>query len=167
MKTITIVRHAKSSWNDITLSDEERPLTDRGRKNAPEMAGRLLKKNIPIDVILSSPAVRALTTAEYFAREYDIKKKKIILVPELYTASHEAFVNTIRNAPEDADSIALFSHNNGITQFANSLSAARIDHMPTCSVFTVKVNIRQWSDFQPGEAEFYFFDYPKSLSKNY
>ena len=163
MKTIILVRHAKSSWDDFSLKDEERPLTDRGKKNAPDMAKRLLKKKIPIDAILSSPAKRAKSTAEYFAKEYDIPKKKIYLIPELYMASNEAFVKTIRNAPEKADSIALFSHNNGITQFANALSETRIDHMPTCSVFAVKADIDSWQQFEPGKNEFYFFDYPKSL----
>ena len=127
------------------------------------MARRLLKKKIHIDTLLSSPAKRAKSTAEYFAKEYDIPKKKIILIPELYMASSDAFVRTIRNAPEKADSIALFSHNEGITQFANSLSEARIDNMPTCSVFAVKVDIKGWNEFEPGKTEFYFFDYPKSL----
>lgn len=127
------------------------------------MAKRLLKKKVPIDAILSSPAKRAKSTAEYFAREYEMPKKKIYLIPELYMASNEAFVKTIRNAPEKADSIALFSHNNGITQFANTLSETRIDHMPTCSVFAVKADIRSWDQFEPGKNEFYFFDYPKSL----
>jgi phosphohistidine phosphatase len=163
LKTIILVRHAKSSWDDFSLKDEDRPLTDRGKKNAPEMARRLLKKKIPIDAILSSPAKRAKSTAEYFAKEYDISKKKIIVVPELYMASNDAFIRTIRNAPEKADSIALFSHNEGITQFANSLSDARVDHMPTCSVFAVKTDIDNWEKFEPGKTEFYFFDYPKSL----
>ena len=163
MKTIILVRHAKSSWDDFSLKDEERPLTDRGKKNAPDMARRLHKKKVPIDAILSSPAKRAKSTADYFAIEYDIAKKKIILVPELYMASSDAFIKTIRNAPEKADSIALFSHNEGITQFANSLSETRIDHMPTCSVFAVKADIGNWNSFEPGKTEFYFFDYPKSL----
>lgn len=163
LKTIILVRHAKSSWDDFSLKDEERPLTDRGKKNAPEMAKRLMKKKIPLDAILSSPAKRAKSTAEYFAKEYDIPKKKIKLVPELYMASNDAFIKTIRNAPEKADSIALFSHNNGITQFANTLSETRIDHMPTCSVFAVNVDIESWTDFEPGKTQFYFFDYPKSL----
>lgn len=163
LKTIILVRHAKSSWDDFSIKDEDRPLTDRGKKNAPEMARRLLKKKIHIDTLLSSPAKRAKSTAEYFAKEYDIPKKKIILIPELYMASSDAFVRTIRNAPEKADSIALFSHNEGITQFANSLSEARIDNMPTCSVFAVKVDINSWNEFETGKTEFYFFDYPKSL----
>ena len=163
MKTIILVRHAKSSWDDFSLKDEERPLTARGKKNAPEMAKRLLKKKVPIDVILSSPAKRARSTAEYFAKEYEIPKKKIFLIPDLYMASNDAFIRTIRNAPEKADAIALFSHNNGITQFANTLSETKIDHMPTCSVYAVKANIDSWGSFETGETEFYFFDYPKSL----
>ena len=163
MKTIILVRHAKSSWDDISLKDEERPLTDRGNKNAPEMAKRLLKKKVPIDAILSSPAKRAKSTAEYFAKEYEIPKKKIILIPELYMASNDAFVRTIRNAPEKADSIAVFSHNNGITQFANTLSETKIDNMPTCSVYAVKADIDSWKSFEPGKTAYYFFDYPKSL----
>jgi phosphohistidine phosphatase len=162
LKTIILVRHAKSSWDDFSLKDEDRPLTDRGKKNAPDMAKRLLKKKVPIDAILSSPAERAKSTAEYFAREYDISKKKIILIPELYMANNDAFVRTIRNAPEKANSIALFSHNDGITHFANSLSEAKVDNMPTCSVFAVKVDIKSWDEFEPGKSEFYFFDYPKS-----
>ncbi len=75
----------------------------------------------------------------------------------------EAFVKTIRNAPAKADSIALVSYNEGITQFANALSEARVDNMPTCSVFAVKVDIDNWSQFEPGKTTFYFFDYPKSL----
>ena len=127
------------------------------------MAKRLLKKKVPIDAFLSSPAKRAKSTAEYFAKEYGTEKKKIIYVPELYMASQDGFVQTIRNAPHKAHSIALFSHNNGITQFANALSETRIDDMPTCSVFAVNVDIDDWKDFQPGSAKFYFFDYPKSL----
>jgi phosphohistidine phosphatase len=165
LKTIILVRHAKSSWDDFSLKDEERPLTDRGKKNAPEMAKRLLKQKIKIDAILSSPAKRAKATAEYFAREYDIPKKKILLIPDLYMAGHNAFVEAIRQAPEKADSVALFSHNNGITEFANTLSDTRIDHMPTCSVFVVNVDIEKWSEFEPGSAKFNLFDFPKSAQK--
>lgn len=163
MKTIILVRHAKSSWDDFSLRDEERPLTDRGKKNAAEMAKRLRKKDIDIDAILTSPAKRAKATADYFADEFDLPKKKFVVMPELYMAGYNAFVSSIRQAPRKADCIAVFSHNNGITEFANTLSATRIDHMPTCSVFAVKVDLKDWADFEPGNAEFYFFDYPKSL----
>lgn len=156
------MRHAKSSWENFSVTDEERPLNERGKKNAPEMAKRLIKRGIKIDAFLSSPAKRAKTTAEYFAEEYEVKKNKIILIPELYMANRDAFIKTIRNAPEEAKTIAIFSHNNGITDFANALSSATIDHMPTCSVFAVRSAIDNWADFEAGNNEFYFFDYPKS-----
>ncbi|MBO9571052.1 MAG: histidine phosphatase family protein [Chitinophagaceae bacterium] len=161
MKTILLVRHAKSSWENFSVDDRERPLNPRGKRDAPEMARRLLKKNILIDAFLSSPALRAKTTAEYFAEEYEMNKNKIIIVPELYMANNEAFINTIRHAPADADIIAIFSHNNGITEFANTLTDTRIDHMPTCSVFAITADIRSWSDFKPGANRFFFFEQPK------
>lgn len=166
MKTVILVRHAKSSWEDFGVKDEDRPLTDRGKKNAHEMARRLLNKKIVIDAFLSSPAKRARTTAEYFAEAYGVKKKQIITVPELYMADNAAFLETITSAPQTAHTIALFSHNNGITVFANTLCDVRIDHMPTCSVFAVKSNIERWADFKSHENEFYFFDYPKSDQRN-
>ena len=162
MKTILLVRHAKSSWENFSVNDEERPLNERGKKNAPEMAKRLIKKGVRIDAMLASPAKRTKTTAEYFAEEFGIDKTSIILVPELYMASRDAFTNTIRNAPEAANTIAIFSHNNGITDFANALSNASIDHMPTCAVFAVESDIADWQQFEPGANRFLFFDYPKN-----
>ena len=143
MKTLLLIRHAKSSWENFSVSDKERPLNDRGKKNAPEMAKRLIKKKIPIDAFLSSPAKRALTTAEYFAEVYGEKKSRIIVIPELYMAGEEAFTSTIRNAPANANSIAIFSHNNGITEFVNRLSHVTIDNMPGDGRFVVRVQVFQ------------------------
>jgi phosphohistidine phosphatase len=162
MKTVLLVRHAKSSWDDISLSDFERPLNDRGKKNAPEMAERLLKKDVAIDAFLSSPAKRAKKTAEIFAKAYKHDKDKVILVPSLYEAHSENFLKAIEDAPRDAASIALFSHNPGITDFVNSLTEVRIDNMPTCSVFAVKVKVDDWRNFREATKEFYFFDFPKN-----
>lgn len=162
MKTVVLIRHAKSSWDNIAASDIERPLNDRGKKNAPEMARRLIDKGVKLDALLSSPAKRAKTTAEYFADAHDISRKRIVVVPELYLATRDAFVHAIRNAPGTANTIAVFSHNNGISEFANSLSDTRIDHMPTCAMFAVNCDISDWLDFMPASNNFYFFDYPKS-----
>src|SRR5690606_34139980 len=128
----------------------------------PRMAKRLLKKNIAIDAFISSPAIRAKTTAGFFAKEYGTDKKELIIVPELYMADSRAFINAIRNAPTEANTIALFSHNNGITEFANVISETRIDHMPTCSVFAVHCEIENWKEFDDHGNRFYFFDYPKA-----
>lgn len=163
MKTIVLIRHAKSSWSNFEIPDIERPLNERGKKNAGEMALRLFKKNILIEAILSSPAVRARSTAEYFANEYQIDSKDIIIVPELYMANSAAFIQAIRHAPPGVDIIAVFSHNNGITEFANTLTHVRIDHMPTCSMFAITTDIRSWDDFSQENNRFLFFDYPKNV----
>jgi phosphohistidine phosphatase len=163
MKTVLLIRHAKSSWGDLSLPDFDRPLNDRGKADAPKMAKRIYKKKILIDTFISSPAKRAKKTAEIFAEQYGVKKTDIIFVQELYHATHESYYHAIAAAPGESDSIAVFSHNPGITEFANSLTENHIDNMPTCSVFAVKADIQDWSEFQQAGKEFYLFDFPKSV----
>ena len=162
MKTLLLVRHAKSSWDDFTLSDFERPLNDRGKNDAPKMAKRLRKRSIKIDAFISSPAKRAKKTAQYFIKEFDMKEDDIIFISSLYDASVSDFNAAIKTIDDKYDNVALFSHNPGITQFANELvSGADIDNMPTCSVFAVKADVDKWKDFSKSKKEFLFFDYPK------
>ncbi|MCW3115671.1 MAG: putative phosphohistidine phosphatase, SixA [Segetibacter sp.] len=161
MKSLLIIRHAKSSW-DFDFQDFDRPLNHRGENDAPAMAKRLLKKDIKIDAFVSSPAKRAFTTAALFAEVYDEKKKNIIIVPSLYEASVSDFFNAIEGFDKDCKNVALFSHNPGITAFANKLTDTKIDDMPTCAVFAVKADIKKWEDFATSKKEFWFFDYPKA-----
>ena len=162
MKQLVIVRHAKSSWDFINKDDKDRPLNDRGNKDAPMMAKRLLKQKIDIDLFVSSTATRAFTTASYFANVYDVKAKHIIQEDNLYEAPAGAFYRVVTKLPDNAACVALFSHNPGITDFANSLTTTQIDDMPTCGIFAVKADIKSWSDFERVEKEFWFFDYPKA-----
>ncbi len=162
MKKLLLVRHAKSSWDDISQKDFERPLNDRGHRDAPRMAKRLLKGDVEIDALVSSPAVRALTTAAYFAEVYGLKKKKLIEESSLYLAEPEVFFNIISKLDDDHKTVAIFSHNPGITAFANQLTSTRIDDMPTCAIFAVKADIKSWKDFKEANKEFWFFDYPKN-----
>lgn len=164
-KTLILVRHAKSSWDNEGLPDFERPLNKRGKEDAPKMAKGLMERKIDIDAFISSPAKRAKKTAELFMEEFEVKKSKLILVPALYLASVEAFYQTIHEVDDTLKSIALFSHNPGITYFANGLiDDVRLDDMPTCSIFAVKVLGNAWSAFKDAEKEFLFFDYPKKES---
>ncbi len=166
MKTVLLIRHAKSSWGDLSLPDFDRPLNDRGKADAPKMAKRIHKRKIPIDTFISSPAKRARKTAEIFAEQYGVKKADIVFVPELYHANDETYYQAIATAPGKSDSIAIFSHNPGITEFANRLTDNRIDNMPTCSVFVVKAGVRDWSEFQQATKEFFLFDFPKSVDSD-
>lgn len=160
MKRVILVRHAKSDWS-VDSDDFDRPLNERGKRDAPMMAARLQKRKIPIDAFVSSPAKRALRTAKIFAESLDIEKDDIILKRELYLAPPETFYAVIGKMDDKMNTIAVFSHNNGITDFANSLGVARIDNMPTCSIFAFSVDTDSWSEFRKAKKEFLFFDYPK------
>jgi phosphohistidine phosphatase len=162
MKAVILVRHAKSSWDHIGLSDFDRPLNDRGKDDAPRMAKRLIDRSVVIDAFISSPAKRAKKTAALFIKEYNGDKENIILIDELYHAGPEAIYAAIEQAPATAGCIAIFSHNPGITEMANDLTNVRIDDMPTCSVFAVKAAIGDWAQFREAEKQYWFFDYPKS-----
>jgi phosphohistidine phosphatase len=160
-KILLLVRHAKSSWDDPSLSDFERPLNERGKKDAPEMAKRLKSKKLKIDAFVSSPAKRARQTCKYFTREFEPKKKNVVREPQLYEAGEESFYDVISGFKNKWDSVAIFSHNPGINAFANSLTDGRVDDMPTCGVFAIKIGADKWKDFRTAKKEFLFFDYPK------
>jgi len=162
MKSLLIIRHAKSSWDLKTLNDFDRSLNERGHRDAPAMAQRLLAKNIAIDLFVSSSANRALTTATYFAEAYQKTESDILKIDELYHAMPDVFYKTIATINNSIDSVAIFSHNPGITEFVNELTSTKIDDMPTCAIFAVKVNSNSWSDFAKAKKEFWFFDYPKA-----
>ena len=168
MKQLLIIRHAKSSW-DITIpKDFDRELNDRGHRDAPEMAKRLIKKGIEIDAFISSTAVRAFTTAVYFAEAYEkagYKSLDVLGVSELYHAQPKAFIEVIRNIDNANDTVAIFSHNPGITEFVNGLTSARIDDMPTSGIFALKIESETWKDFVDAKKTFWFFDYPKNKEK--
>ena len=162
MKTLLLVRHAKSSWDSLTLNDFDRPLNERGKNDAPIMAKRVKKRIIKIDAFISSPAKRAKKTAEYFIKEFGISEDDIIFLSALYDETIKDFETTIREIKDKHDCVAIFSHNPGITVFANQLIAnANIDNMPTCSVFAVKANVDKWKDFSKAKKDFLFFEYPK------
>ena len=162
MKTLILVRHAKSSWDAAGVDDFDRALNERGKKDAPEMAKRIRAKEIKIDVLLSSPAKRAHKTAKYFAEELDIEREKIVLVDKLYEASVTAFLEVVSTIDEDNKTAIIFAHNPGITEFVNTLTKVRLDNMPTCGVFAVQAEADKWTDFLKSEKHFLFFDYPKN-----
>jgi phosphohistidine phosphatase len=162
MKTLLLIRHAKSSWDQTGLSDFDRPLNERGKKDAPIMAKRVKEKGVELDHLISSPAKRARKTAKYFAEEFGFKKEEINLVEALYGATQTEFLQTVKDINDKYNTIALFSHNPGITDFASSLTNVRVDDMPTCAVFALQIETDSWKDFLNAEKNFLFFDYPKN-----
>ncbi|GAA4340446.1 SixA phosphatase family protein [Flaviaesturariibacter amylovorans] len=162
MKTLLLVRHAKSSWDDITMKDFDRPLNDRGKKDAPEMAERVKEHGVKVEHLVSSPAKRAKRTARYFAEAFGFGKDDIQLVDNLYEPTQQAFTEAVAALPDGKSVVALFAHNPGITEYVNSLSTVRVDDMPTCAVFAVSTDAKSWADFASSEKKFLFFDYPKN-----
>ncbi len=160
MKVLILVRHAKSTHSFGFSSDFERTLNDRGFRDAAEMGKKLVKKKVRIDQFVSSPAVRAKTTAELFVAEYQRKVKEILFIPSLYHANPENFLEVIVNLENAYQNVALFSHNPGITELASSLTPTHIDNMPTSSVFAVTASTDQWKDFGKAERSFLFFYKP-------
>lgn len=161
-KRLILIRHAKSDWSTPTLGDFDRPLNDRGKRDAPMMAARLRERKVKIDAIISSPAKRAKKTAMIFAKEYGIGKDDIIFEEDLYAAPSDVFGEVIRGLDDRFHSVALFSHNPGITDFANSLTETRIDNIPTTGVFAVTSEAVSWREFAAGPKEFWFSDFPKA-----
>lgn len=165
MKTIYIIRHAKSSWADHFLSDFDRTLNARGRQDAPMMAERLKHRPIKPDGLVSSPAMRAKTTAEIFAAALGFPVEEITWVNELYHAPLPTLWTVIQWLNDAHDCVALFGHNPGLTALANSMTdTVRIDNLPTCGIFGVQAGCNRWEEFEHAHREFLFFDYPKNIA---
>lgn len=158
-----VIRHAKSSWDIGTLSDFDRSLNDRGKRDAPMMAERIKDRNILIDAFVASPAKRAKKTAECFIETYGRNKEDIIFIPQLYHAGTDVFFEVTETLNDQLNTVAIFSHNPGITDFVNLLiKNVRLDNMPTCGVFAIKLKDKSWKNFSTAAKELMFFDYPKN-----
>jgi phosphohistidine phosphatase len=162
LKTLLLIRHAKSDWNDSSLSDFDRPLNERGKADAPRMAKRLLERKIPVDAFISSPAKRAKKTATIFAEAFGNDKKDLILEPSLYDAGVGEYPRLIGALDDSLDTVAIFSHNYALTDFANQLTNTRVDNIPTSGIYAVKAKCKSWKQFAETEKEFLFFDFPKN-----
>ena len=162
MRILTLVRHAKSSRDYPELSDFERPLNTRGRKEAPAIAARLRKADVKPDLLVSSPATRAIATARLFAEELNLALDEILLNPHIYEASAWTLLHIVRSLPPDPEEVMLFGHNPGITNFAHDLvKECPFDEMPTCAAVRIELPARGWSLIQAGTGKILRYDTPK------
>ncbi len=161
MKRLILIRHAKSSWDSQHGSDRERPLNKRGERNAPDMGKRLARRGIRPGLILSSPAVRAITTAQILAHELGYPREKIVEVDDLYGADVRDFIEIIAHHGGGEESVMLFSHNPGITGLVHFLTGERIANVPTCGVAIIDFDLIQWEEIDKGAGQLVDFDYPK------
>jgi phosphohistidine phosphatase len=145
VKTLFLVRHAKSSKDDPTLADRDRPLADRGLREAPEMGKRLARRDVKPDLLVSSPALRALTTAQLIANEIGYEPTRIVVDDRLYASAVDDLLAVIRTFDKKFDRVMLFGHNPEFADLAHRLSG-EIVAMPTCAVAEFRFDTKKWSD---------------------
>lgn len=162
MKQLLLVRHAKSDWSSNARSDFDRPLNKRGHRDAPEMAERLLNQHLIPQLIVSSPAMRAITTAKYFADTLGIDEKEIETEPAIYEASAAALLKVINNLNNSYDFVAMFGHNPGMTNLAINLCDTAVYDMPTCGMILIEFPFDDWKMISQDTGSEKLYDFPKN-----
>ena len=142
------------------MPDKDRPLNDRGKRDAPKMGERLAKRDAKPDLILSSPARRALKTAEILAKKLDYKRKDIVVDDRLYAVKADDLLDVIRKLGDKLERVMVFGHNPELTELAHRLSS-EITHMPTCAVAEFTFDAKSWSNVGKDKPAKVAFEYPK------
>ena len=161
MKNLYLIRHAKSSWSDLSLSDFDRPLNKRGKRDAPYMGDRMASFARRPEMIVSSPARRARKTARLIGAQLGIPKKEIVLKKKLYTFSSEPLLDVIRKTEDSISTLALVAHNHGLTECAELLTAKELENVPTCGIVLIEFPLTSWNLVEAGKGTLLIFDYPK------
>jgi phosphohistidine phosphatase len=157
MRRLVLVRHAKSSRDEPTLADRDRPLNERGLRDAPKMGERLAKRDIRPDLIVSSPAVRALTTAQLMAQKLGYDQEAIVMEERVYAATPDALVEVIRALGDRPKCVMLVGHNPELSELARRWSKG-LEELPTCAVADFRFDIKSWSKLgaqKPVDMELY------------
>ncbi len=163
MKTLFLVRHAKSDWEDQDISDIDRPLNKRGYKDAHTMGALLKEKKLLPDLIITSPAIRALTTALILGRNFNLSIENIIINPNLYGTNVKHYIDCITQIDNRYDSIMLLGHNPIITELANTLSPQITQNFPTCAIAGISQadGNMEWKTFNIKTGKLFLYEFPK------
>jgi phosphohistidine phosphatase len=164
MKRLYLLRHAKSSWDDVSLADFDRPLNDRGLRAAPFMGRSMAERGIRPDTVVSSPARRAAQTAE-LVREAAGWDVPVNLDSRIYEASPQTLLHIISELPDDSRSAVLVGHNPGMAAMVAVLTGAD-ESMPTGALASIKLNVEDWAQIGPETGELEFLLRPKEEMKN-
>lgn len=164
MLRLTLIRHAKSSWDDARLSDFERPLNARGRRDAPVMAQRLAELGLDRPHLVSSPALRAITTARTFCEVLGFDAGDIEIRPRIYDASLATLGSLVRTFDQQARHVAMFGHNPGFSELARHFAPCPFEDVPTCAIASLELDVVRWADAGPGCGRLAHYLYPKDGS---
>jgi len=163
MKTLYLIRHAKSDWNNPELTDFERTLNKRGLKEVPFMAEKLNELAFNPDHIICSSSKRTRTTAKLICKEINYPLNDVCFDPSIYEASLTTLIAIINLLPNNKDEIAIIGHNPSITNLSNYLTNDHIANMPTCSIVKIELEIDNWNEIVREIGIQKFFIYPKSF----
>lgn len=152
MRTLFLIRHAKSSWEHPGIRDFDRPLNERGLYEAPLMAQVLVREGIQPDLLVSSPAKRAWTTALFFAAAFGIKEESVHRELDIYEADPIDILRMISRLPDTAPTIFLFGHNMTFTDVANRFAKTEIANVPTCGIVRIESAVNSWAAFDEDNA---------------
>jgi phosphohistidine phosphatase len=161
MKTLYLVRHAKSSWKYPNLDDFERPLNKRGRKNAPFMGEVLKKLKVAPDLVISSPANRAATTARIIAAAINYPLENILYSETIYEFSENILIHVVKQIDDAVNKAMVVGHNPAINGLANYIGDQPISNIPTCGAFCVDLDISSWAEIGEHCGKLKFFEFPK------
>ncbi|MCE7993742.1 MAG: histidine phosphatase family protein [Roseivirga sp.] len=164
MKKLLIVRHAKSSWDDASLRDFDRPLNKRGIRDVPEMGKRLNKLGVKPDLIVSSPARRAITTARGIAHEIGYEVADIQEEPDLYHAGAHTIREIVSEVDNEIETLMIFGHNPGFTDLIARISDLNLYNLPTCAACGIVFDFDPWKEILNKRGKKFYYDYPKSAS---
>ncbi len=164
MLQLTLIRHAKSSWDNPALSDFDRPLNKRGMKNAPLMGKIISKRGLVFDRIVTSPALRAITTAHLIAGKQGFPEQDIQQRDELYDASVDELLDCVHSLDNQYASIALVAHNPGLTGLCNYLSGESIANLPTCAVAVIEFDLDDWRGVYQDTGRLALYEYPRKYT---
>ncbi len=162
-KTLYIVRHAKSSWDDPLLADHDRPLMPKGIKKTLKTAGYIKSRIACPELLLSSTATRAKQTAQIMAEELGFPKEKILFTRNLYHAGPDTIFNELYALPDEISSVMIFGHNPGFTYFVNEYLDPSLDNLPTSGLVGITFNADKWQEIDASEFHVNFVVIPKLL----
>lgn len=142
------------------MPDRDRPLADRGRRDVAKMGKRLAKRNVKLDLIMSSPATRALATAEVIAKMLDFRRKEIVVNDRLYAYEMDDLLDVIQELGDKLKRVMLVGHNPELTELAHQLTS-EITQMPTCAIAEFKFDVKSWSSIGKTKPAQVWLDYPR------
>ena len=164
MKNLYLTRHAKSSWGNPGLADIDRPLNSRGKKAAPSMGKLIMDKGEKPELLISSPANRAFSTAKVFASAMGLHETDVLIKDTIYGAGVHQLLNLVQDVDDLYNSIMLFGHNPTFTSFGNMVSGENIMNIVTCGVVRIDFESSSWKNIDFNSGRMIYYEYPKKYT---